>query len=141
MLTADIVVLAPDLPQTRLAVEVKRGAFDRGEAIRQLKAYMIGKACPVALLIAPDRTWMLHDTYEDFDESSIQEAGEYSTAALLGIDEVPDDEQELVAIVEAWLERLTSGSATNVHREVRRDVSRYLLPAVTEGRVASGRFG
>jgi hypothetical protein len=141
MLTADLVVLAPDLPQTRLAVEVKSGAFDRKDAIQQLKVYMDRRDCPVALLITPERTWLLRNTYDGTGPDSIEEVGEYPTSALLGLDDVPDDERELVQTAESWLERLTSGSAANVRSEARGDVSRYVLPAVTEGRVASGSLG
>ena len=141
MLTADLVVLAPDLPETRLVVEVKRGAFDRQEAVRQIKAYMAGRNCPIGLLITPTETWLLRDTYEGSGPDAIGQAGAYPTAALLGLAEVPEDEASLVRAVEQWLERLTSGSADGLRDDVRTEVSRYLLPAVTEGRVASGSLG
>ena len=141
MLAIDLLVLAPDLPQARFAVEVKSRPFDRERAIQQVKAYMAGRDCPVAMLITPERTWLMRDTYERTGVDSIALVGEYSTSALLGLDRAPEDERELVDAVVGWLERLTSGSDAIVASEARADVARYVLPAVTEGRVVSGSLG
>lgn len=141
MLRADLVVLAPDLPETRLVVEIKRGSFDRDGTIGQLKTYMAARNCAIGLLLTPDETWLLRDTYEGSGADAIKEAGTYPTTALLGLAEVPQDEAALVRAVELWLEGLTTGSADSVRDDVRHEVSRYLLPAITEGRVASGSLG
>jgi hypothetical protein len=140
MLRADLVVLAPELPETRLVVEVKRGSFDRDEVVRQIKEYMVARRCPVALLVTPVDTWILRDTYEGYGEDAIKEST-YSTAALLGIAQVPDEEDDLVRAVESWLERMISGSADALRDDLRSEVSGYLLPAVTEGRINSGSLG
>lgn len=97
---------------------------------------MKGSNCPLGLVITPERSWLLRDTYESVD--AIREVAEYDTATLLGVSEVPNDELELEELVGRWLDGLTSGSAAGLAQEVRADVSRYLLPEVTEGRVASG---
>jgi hypothetical protein len=132
---ADFLVLAPDLPERRLVVEVKRRGFNRAGAIAQMKSYMLDNNCPVGLLITPEQTWLLRDTYEGDD--SIRETGVYPTATLLGIADVPDDDRELGSIVERWLESLTSGSSEGLDEEVRWDVARYVLPAIADGRVVS----
>jgi hypothetical protein len=133
---ADLIVLAPDVPELRLIVEIKRRSFDRESATQQLAAYMIGSNCPLGLLVTPERTWLLRDTYEG--ASSIREVAEYDTSTLLGVAKAPDDERELEDLVGHWLDGLTSGSAAGLAQEVRSDIARYLLPEVTEGRVASG---
>jgi hypothetical protein len=136
---ADLIVLAPDLPELRLIVEIKHGQFDQQAAISRLAAYMARSNCALGLMVTPKNTWLLRDTYEG--EDSIREVAVYDTALLLGVSEIPDDERDLEALVGRWLDTLTSGSAADVAKEVRHDVARYLLPAVTEGRVESGRFG
>jgi hypothetical protein len=141
MLRPDFVVLARDLPETRLVVELKRNESQHADATAQIKGYMVARHCPIGLLITPTRAWLLRDTYEGSGVDAIREEGPYSTAELLGLGVVPDDEPTLALEVERWLERLTSGSASALHEPARRDLSPYLLPAVTEGRVASGSLG
>jgi hypothetical protein len=120
----------------RLIVEIKGGDFDRAATNYQLESYMRGSNCPLGLVITPERSWLLRDTYEA--GNSIREVADYDTATLLGVAEVPQDERELEELVGRWLDGLTSGSAAGLAQEVRADVARYLLPEVTEGRVASG---
>lgn len=141
MLRPDFVVFAPDLPETRLVVELKRRDVDHEAVMPQIKAYMAARHCPIGLLITPTQTWLLRDTYEGSGADAIQETGPHSTAELLGLETVPDDEQGLALEVERWLESMTSGSADAICEDLRRDLSPYLLPAVTEGRVASGSLG
>ncbi len=141
MLRPDFIVFAPDLPETRLVVEVKGCAVDHGAVVAQMKAYMAARLCPIGLLVTSSETWLLRDTYEGSGADAIRAEGPYATAELLGLDLVPEDEQRLELEVERWLEGLTSGSADAIRENVRRDLSPYLLPAVTEGRVASGSLG
>jgi hypothetical protein len=141
MLKPDFVVFAPDLPETRLVVELKRSLFNRDAVANLIKEYMVARRCSVGLLITPTETWFLRDTYDSSGVEAIAQSGPYSTAELLGIDDVPDDEDAFASAVGRWLEGLTSGSAEGLRDGVQRDVSPYLLPAVTEGRVASGSLG
>jgi hypothetical protein len=141
MLKPDFVVFARDLPETRLVVEVKRPEVDREAVLAQMKAYMAARHCPIGLLVTSTETWLLRDTYEGSRTDAIRAEGPYSTTELLGLDIVPEDEQRLELEVERWLEGLTSGSADAIRENVRGDLSPYLLPAVTEGRVASGSLG
>jgi hypothetical protein len=135
-MTPDLVVLARELPEVQLVAEVKVGAFDRAATERQLKKYMWASNCAVGLLITPTTTWLLRDSYEDLDEDAIVVAGEYATSDLLDLDQVPSSERELEDRVFMWLESLAaSGVAKRSRGSAREDVSRYLLPAVVEGRV------
>ena len=137
---ADLIVLAPDLPELRLVVEIKTriDALDLEAATKQVQSYMQGTNCPLGLIVTPTRSWLLRDEYEA--DGSISRT-EYPTAMLLGVSDVPAEEDELELLVGRWLESLTSGSSTGLRDEVRFDVSRYLIPALVEGRVESGRFG
>jgi hypothetical protein len=141
MLKPDFVVFAPDLPETRLVVEVKRREVDREAMVAQMKEYMAARHCPIGLLVTSTETWLLRDSYEGSGTDAIREEGPYATAELLGVDAVPEDEQRLELVVERWLEALTSGSADAIRGDVRHHLSPHLLPAVTEGRVASGSLG
>lgn len=141
MLRPDFVVLAPELPETRLVVELKAGDARSDEVIEQIKHYMVARRCPIGLLITPTDAWLLRDTYETSGIEAIREEGPYSTTELLGLTAVPATGPALALAVEVWLESLTSGSASVLGERLRHDLSPYLLPAVTEGRVASGSLG
>jgi hypothetical protein len=135
-MTPDLLVLARELPEVELVVEVKVGAFDREASERQLKRYMVARNCPLGLLVTPSTTSLLRDSYEGHGEDSISTVGEYATSDLMDLDEVPGSERELEDQVFTWLERMAaSGIARRSRGTARDDVSRYLLPAVVEGRV------
>jgi hypothetical protein len=132
----DLIVLARELPEVQLVAEVKVGAFDRAVTERQLKRYMLARNCPLALLITPETTWLLRDSYEGSDEASIYVAGEYATSDLLDLNQVPTSERELTSRLHDWLEALAASGHPKFSRaNTRDDVARYLLPAVVEGRV------
>lgn len=135
-MAADLFVLDRELPEVQLLAEVKVGKFDRAVVERQLKQYMLARSCPLALLITPETTWLLRDSYQSLDESSIEVAGEYATADLLDLDEVPGSERELADRLHDWLEILAaSGNPKHTRANTREDVARYVVPAVVEGRV------
>jgi hypothetical protein len=134
--SSDLLVLAPDLPEAQLLVEVKVGEFDRREVEEQLRVNMVSWSCPVALLVTPTRTWLFRDSYAESGDEAIEISGEYPTTDLLGLVEVSGDEHELLEAVRAWLESLASTGAVGASQApARQDIVRYLLPAVVEGRV------
>jgi hypothetical protein len=133
---ADLLVLAPELPEAQLLVEVEVGEFDKAKVEEQLALNMAAWNCPIALLVTPVTTWLIRDAYEENAEPAIRATGEYPTADLLDLDSVPKTEHELLAVVHRWLENLAmSGMATSSRANARLDVTRYVLPAIVEGRV------
>lgn len=73
----------------------------------------------------------------------MQLVGELSTAELLDLGEVPDDEHALQGAVREWLDRLAAAwpSALPKTDAARAPVLQYLVPEVADGRVSSGSFG
>jgi hypothetical protein len=133
---ADLLVLAPELPEAQLLVEVQVGEFDMDKVQEQLALNMVAWNCPIALLVTPATTWLIRDSYEESTAPAIRATGEYPTADLLGVDHVPNTEGELLEVVHLWLETLaTSGTATSSRANARVDITRYVLPAVVDGRV------
>lgn len=133
---ADLIVLAPDRPDLRLVVEIEHGQrLDVERVMAQVKSYMQGANCPLGLIITPTRSWLLRDEYAT---DGAVEVSEYATAALLGVADVPERLDAIERLVGRWLETLTTGVARGLEEGVRRDVSRYLLPALVEGRIESG---
>ena len=63
MANADLIVLAPDRPDVTLVAEVKMRVADLPATERQLKAYMLDRRCPTAVLVTPQRTRIYRDTY------------------------------------------------------------------------------
>jgi hypothetical protein len=143
MASADFIVMAPDRPDVTLVAEVKMRVTDVPEAERQLKAYMLDRGCPTALLVTPQTTRIYRDTLKDFTPESIVSAGEFGTRDLLGLDAEPRSGAELESAVRAWLERLAASwpSALPTSDPARKPVVEHLVAAVSEGRVMSGSLG
>jgi hypothetical protein len=139
---ADVLVMAPNEPDVMLAAYV-RNAIDPDAVEPSLRRYMLDTRCSLALLVSPDRTWIYRDTYRDFTESSVELVGEFSTTDILGVNPAPQDERALSAAVSEWLEHLAAvwPTALPASPEARAPVAYYLVPAVAEGRVLSGRLG
>jgi hypothetical protein len=143
MANVDFIVMAPDRPDVTLVAEVKMRVADVPEAERQLKAYMLDRGCPTAIMVTPRTTRIYRDTLKDFTPDSIVSAGEFGTRELLGLATEPKSGEELESAVRAWLERLAASwpSALPTSGPARGPVVEYLVPAVSEGRVMSGSLG
>ncbi len=143
MANSDVIVLAPDRPDVTLVAAVKMTVANLPEAERQLKAYMLDRRCPTALLVTPRTTRIYRDTYKDFTAQSITMAGEFGTRELLGLATEPLSGPELESAVRAWLERLAASWPTALPEAEleRKPVVEHLVPAVSEGRVMSGSLG
>lgn len=136
----DLLVLAPDTPQVGLVVEVKGTVPNKADAEVQLKRYMLGKGCPVALLVTLAKTWMYRDTYADEDDERFELVGEFDTTVLLSLDAAPASERELERAVFDWLERLAASwsAALPSSDPAKAAVVEHMVPVVSEGRVVYG---
>lgn len=139
--TPDLIVLAPDRPEVALVVEVKAPPRNLEAVREQLKRYMLARKCPVALLVTPETTLILKDTYSDFTPDSVQSVGEVETAALLDQGGGLASARELERAVFDWLERLAASWSAALPRDpdAAKAVVDHLVPAVSEGRVTFGR--
>jgi hypothetical protein len=140
---ADVLVMARDVPDVRLVAEVKRHIGDIRGAEAQLRQYMLARKCSLGLLVTPERSRIYRDTFADFTEGSVQLVGDFSTAELLDLDEVPSDEHALQGAVREWLDRMASSWPSALPRTgaARAPVVQYLVPEVADGRVSSGSLG
>jgi hypothetical protein len=140
---ANVIVLSHDVPEVRLVAEVKRTIADLAEAEAQMRRYMLDRRCSIALLVTPERTRIYRDTYADYTDATVQFVGEFSTADLLDLEQVPTDEHVLQDAVREWLDRLAIAwpSALPKNDAARVPVLRYLVPEVADGRVSSGSLG
>ncbi|MEK6609196.1 MAG: hypothetical protein AABZ30_16175 [Myxococcota bacterium] len=131
----DLLVLAHDLPEVALAVEVKASIADPAAAEAQLRHYMADRRCHVALIVTPTTSWI----YAENSAGEIERVGDFSTAVLLGRPSIPTDGRGLLQAVRGWLEGLAEGRSTlSTRPEVRQPMVRHLLPAVADGRVVAG---
>jgi hypothetical protein len=94
-------------------------------------------------MVTPERTRIYRDTYADYTDATVQFVGEFSTADLLDLEQVPTDENALQDVVREWLDRLAISwsSALPKNDAARVPVLRYLVPEVADGRVSSGSPG
>jgi len=140
---ANVIVLSHDVPEVRLVAEVKRTIANLADAEAQMRRYMLDRRCSIALLVTPERTRIYRDTYTDYTDATVQFVGEFSTADLLDVEQVPTDEHILQDAVREWLDRLAIAwpSALPKNDAARVPVLRYLVPEVADGRVSSGSLG
>ena len=140
---ADVIVLSHDVPEVRLVAEVKRTIPNLGEAEAQMRRYMLDRRCSLALLVTPERTRIYRDTYADYTDATVQFVGEFSTADLLDLQQVPTDEHALQDAVREWLDRLAISwpPALPKSAAAREPVLQYLVPEITDGRVSSVSLG
>ncbi len=135
----DIIVMDRETPRFMLVAEVKSIAGEQAVTAgwEQLKQYMLATNCTVGLLITPIRTWVLRDTFEDYTNQSIQVAGDFSSAAVLGDLRKPIQEDTLALQAQSWLERLSANypSALPTDPAARKLIQQIVVPAVVEGRV------
>ncbi len=112
---------------------------DTRQAISRLKQSMLGMNCPVGILITPERTWLLHDTFSDYTEASIATIGELATDEVLERRHVPRTGTELQHVVHVWLEQISTGrpSALPAALAPRKLLGEHVLPAAADGRVVS----
>lgn len=136
----DFLVLSPDTPEVGLVVEVKTDLHDRTFAEAQLKRYMVGSGCAVALLVTSSKAWLYRDTHADDAEESIETVGEYDTSSLLNVDRVPASGRELERAVFDWLERMSASWSAALPSSTREKaaVIEHIVPVVSEGRVVYG---
>jgi hypothetical protein len=93
--------------------------------------------------VTPERTRIYRDTYADYTDATVQFVGEFSTADLLDLEQVPTDEHALQDAVREWLDRLAISwpSALPKSAAAREPVLQYLVPEITDGRVSSISLG
>ncbi len=103
MLEPDIVVLAPDVPDTVLVAEVKTDAntVDWNAVESQIKEYMVGRQCPIALIVTPTESRVYRDSFSEMSVDAVLMDGTYPTVELLGLSSVPDDAKALETAVGA----------------------------------------
>ncbi len=140
---ADVVVLAREVPDVRLVAEVKRNIGDLDTIEAQLRKYMLARKCSLGLLVTPERARIYRDSYADFTEGSVKLVGDFPTAELLDLAEVPTDERGLQEAVREWLDRMAASWPSALPRTdaARAPVVQYLVPEVADGRVSSGSLG
>jgi hypothetical protein len=131
----DVIVRGTDRPLPRLAVGIRTRREDLTQAARQLRQYMVGEACPLGLLVTPERTHVYQKTYSDTPDS-IQELAVVETPGLLDTRGVLENGPELESAVRRWLEALVRHPGVAPHRagEAAR-VEMHLLPAMVDAEV------
>lgn len=131
----DVVVRGTDLPLLRLAVGIRTRGDDLAQAARQLRQYMVGEACPLGLLVTPERTHVYQKTYSDTPDF-IQELAAVETPVLLDTRGAVENGPELERAVRQWLETLVRHPGVPVHLagEAAR-IEDHLLPAMVDAEV------
>jgi hypothetical protein len=131
----DVIVRGTDRPLPRLAVGIRTRRDNLEQAARQLGQYMIGEACPLGLVVTPERTHVYQKTYSDTPDS-IQEFAVVETPALLDTRAALENGPELERAVRQWLEALIRQPGVPLHRagEAAR-VEDHLLPAMVDAEV------
>lgn len=128
----DFIVRAIERPEFRLVAEVKSGSFDREDVTRRLRRYMEANACPLGLLVTPQKTHVYQDTWSK-PPDSIRELAVVDTHELLGARRSLENERELVEAVREWLEAMCRAPGVPRHHtgEIAQ-LETHLAPALVE---------
>jgi hypothetical protein len=131
----DVIVRGTDRPQPRLAVGIRTRSDDLDQAARQLRQYMVGEACPLGLLVTPERTHVYQKTYSETPDSSWELAA-VETPVLLDMHGVVENGPTLERAVRQWLENLIRQPGVPLHREGEAArLEDHLLPAMVDAEV------
>ncbi len=136
MFRPDVIVRAIDRPEFRIAVRVKAGHFDVAEVANQLQQYMKAMACPLGLLVTPQKTHIYEETYRS-TPNSIRDFAVVNTPQLLGTSSPLVNEAALQQAVWRWLETMTQHPGMPMHHSgdlVR--VEDRLLPVMVDAELA-----
>jgi hypothetical protein len=136
MFRPDVIVRAIDRPEFRIAVKVEAGRFDVNEVASQLQRYMKAMACPLGLLVAPQKTHIYEETYRS-TPNSIREFAVVNTPELIGTPGSIANEAALQQAVWRWLETMTQHPGIPMHHSgdlVR--VEDRLLPVMVDAELA-----
>jgi hypothetical protein len=136
----EVVVRGTDRPLMRLAVGIKTREDDLDEAARQLGRYMTGEACPLGMLVTPEKTHVYERTWSAPPES-IEELAVVETPVLINARAVIEDSRELEQAVRQWLETLARNPGVPLHHEGEAArVEERLFPALVEAVVTAVGF-
>jgi len=130
----DLVVRSAAGGSYSLVVQVQATPTTRiGDSREELKRYMMGMRCPLAVLITPDAIEILRDTYSDFSPASIRSVGVFETPAELARAAVAGA-FAFEAAAQDWLEGLGHSSRrARLAPELRAAVEEHLLPTLADG--------
>ncbi len=131
----DVIVRGTDRPLLRLAVGIRPRGEDMDQTARQLWHYMAGEACPLGLLVTPERTHVYQKAYSDTPDC-IRELAVVETPVLLDTRGVLENGPALESAVRQWLETLVQHPGVPLHREGEAArVEDHLLPALVDAEV------
>jgi hypothetical protein len=148
---ADLTVYARDFPEPRLFVTVAPAVASPPEEdplVRRMAKRMWAARCHHGLVVTPERTYVLRDTFETLEADSIRVTSVLPTKKLMErVGDPPSpgcSEGELELLVEKWLGRLIADYEATLPDDPK--VAQALFPeligAAAEGRVVhEGPFG
>jgi hypothetical protein len=142
----DLTVFAKDYPESRLMVEVRPEMSTPAEqdlAVKQLIREMWGANCHHGLIITPERTYVLRDTFMSSSPEAIRLSGTLATPTLFARLSWPGSQPitipHLELLTQEWLRRLTTSyeAALPDDPKVMEALFPDLVGAVAEGRVVA----
>lgn len=138
----DIIVTESEDSEIALVVEVKTAIHDFERTERELKEYMVGRRCPIGILVSPERLWLYRDRYLSSSADSVVKVTEFDVSGLLRFAPSGSGRNSALAFeteVQSWLESLsTEASLRELPAEARSAVELCIVPAISRGLVRAG---
>ena len=107
----EIIITERDSPEVLLAITVIAGGAETKQAEDQLKRYMVGRSCPVGMLVTWDETRFYRNRYTGNEPDSVKMIGACATGELL--EPLPPSpartDSYLLLLVKEWLGGLRLG--------------------------------
>jgi hypothetical protein len=143
----DIIVSGPDSTDVRLVVEAKLDIRDLRPVEDQLKRAMVRLACPLGLIITPEKLVAFLDSYRSAGPESVDKLGEFRISHLLEYQPAgrePAEARRFESAVQKWLEDLPQTSNRERVGDPRlwEVLNTYVVPAIETGmvRAAAPRY-
>ncbi len=135
----DLLVESPDGGSFALIAVVRLGAISR-ESVEQLKRYMFGMRCPVALLVTSASVEILRDTYAEFTPAAIESVGCYDAPAEVTAAAAPARAMMFERAVQDWIEGLRGTSRrAGLAPDLKAAVEEHVVPLLYKREVSAAR--
>ena len=95
------------MPELLLVVEIRANVPEQESDDTELKSYMVGRSCPVGMLVTTEKVSVYRNRYKGYTPQSVDIIGGCPTSELIGaLPQRALAEADLEARVQNWLESL-----------------------------------
>jgi hypothetical protein len=134
-----IIVMEPDMPELLLVVEIRANVPEQESDDTELKSYMVGRSCPVGMLVTTEKVSVYRNRYKGYTPQSLDIIGGCPTSELIGaLPQRALAEADLEDRVQNWLESLQNVTQRSWPASICDAMESSVLPVLWERIVRAG---